>query len=496
MYQGNAIKTITQNSELIAKMYLTDLTEVRELMKPLYSEKPRGEKPRDPVTMLRSCILMKETHETSVTKWVDTLKTNDSYAILSGFKPDDVPGVGTFYDFIDRLFGIDDDKKQQLKERTRIFKRKPTKKYKKNEKQPPKHPDIINKLSQRFINNEHKELHLGQNEILQQIFRSSFVNHSAELGLLGDINNLITSGDGTLIKTAASHYGIKICDCVKKGISNCNCKRKFSDFGARWGWDSYREKWVYGYSFFEINACGGKYDLPIYFIQTQAQRNDGVSSIVALDQAIKLYPNLKFVKNLGDSAMDNYGYYKFLDHHNIEPFIDLNVTKTGNFIYKELNIDENGVPICEGGFQMVHSGYCQDRMRHKWRCPRKVLKSFPPENETICKKFDYCSKSDYGRTFYTYQKDNIRLFTKTPRGSREWKTIYKMRSASERSNKRKKKDYQLEQDNVRGDYRWMFRYALGAMCQHIDAWLAESKERFGEMCLEWEKVDLTAKRPT
>jgi len=439
---------------------------------------------------------MKLTHETSITKWVETLNQNDSYAILSGFKPDDVPGVGTFYDFVDRLFGIDDDKKQQHKTRTRIFKRKSNKKYKKNEKQPPKHSDIVNKLVQRMIKNDQKKLHLGQNEILQQIFRRTFVDHSAELGLLGDTNNLIASGDGTLIQTAASPYGIKICDCPQKGIFDCHCKRKFTDFGARWGWDSYREKYVFGYSFFEINVCGGKHDLPIYFIQTQAQRNDGVSSVVALNQALKLYDNIKFVKNLADAAMDNYGYYKFLDHHDIEPFIDLNSTNKGNFIYKELTINENGIPICEGGFLMVNFGYCHDRMRHKWRCSLKVLKSFPPENETICKKLDYCSKSDYGRTFYTYQQDNIRLFTKTPRNSPEWKTIYKMRSGSERSNKRKKKDYQLEQDKVREDYRWMFRYALAAMCQHIDAWLAESKEQFEEMCIEWENVELTVKRPT
>ena len=136
---------------------------------------------------------------------------------------------------------------------------------------------------------------------------------------------------------------------------------------------------------------------------------------------------------------------------------------------------------------MVYSGFSPDRMRHKWRCPLKAQKSFPTENEQRCQQFDYCTPSNYGRTFYTYQQDNVRLFTKTPRNSQQWKAIYKRRTASERSNKRKKIDYQLEHDRVRSDYQGMIRYALAAMCQHIDAWYDIAKEQFIELCLSWEQ---------
>ena len=40
----------------------------------------------------------------SVTHWVETLHTSQFFAVLSGFQPWDIPGVGTFYDFIDRLW--------------------------------------------------------------------------------------------------------------------------------------------------------------------------------------------------------------------------------------------------------------------------------------------------------------------------------------------------------------------------------------------------------
>ena len=44
---------------------------------------------------------------TSLTEWAAQLKMNPLYAILSGFEPGNTPGVGTFYDFINRLWNSD-----------------------------------------------------------------------------------------------------------------------------------------------------------------------------------------------------------------------------------------------------------------------------------------------------------------------------------------------------------------------------------------------------
>ncbi len=54
--------------------------------------------------MLRSLMPMHHQKITSVDQWVFTLKTTPIFAILSGFSPDDVPGVGSFYDFFNRLW--------------------------------------------------------------------------------------------------------------------------------------------------------------------------------------------------------------------------------------------------------------------------------------------------------------------------------------------------------------------------------------------------------
>ena len=57
--------------------------------------------------MLHSLLLAVICKVTSITQWVDILRTQPLYAVISGFEPDDVPGVGTFYDFINKLWKLD-----------------------------------------------------------------------------------------------------------------------------------------------------------------------------------------------------------------------------------------------------------------------------------------------------------------------------------------------------------------------------------------------------
>ena len=62
--------------------------------------------PRPPSCMLRSLLLALKFKITSITAWVKSLQLNPMYACLSGFDPNDVPGVGTFYDFMARLWDL------------------------------------------------------------------------------------------------------------------------------------------------------------------------------------------------------------------------------------------------------------------------------------------------------------------------------------------------------------------------------------------------------
>ena len=68
---------------------------------------------------------------------------------------------------------------------------------------------------------------------------------------------------------------------------------------------------------------------------------------------------------------------------------------------------------------------------------------------------------------------DLRLFTRTVRGSKAWKEVYKRRTTTERSIKRKKIDYRMEHTRVRSKRRRLWLLTLGAINQHLDAWRAE-----------------------
>jgi len=72
------------------------------------------------------------------------------------------------------------------------------------------------------------------------------------------------------------------------------------------------------------------------------------------------------------------------------------------------------------------------------------------------------------------------LFTPTPRNSKAWRDVYKLRSGSERSFSRKKKDYELERCWVKGFKAWYWRAYFAAINQRLDAWVEQSlKNGFG-----------------
>ncbi len=117
---------------------------------------------------------------------------------------------------------------------------------------------------------------------------------------------------------------------------------------------------------------------------------------------------------------------------------------------------------------MKTNGYDQNRDRQKWRCPLAA------GTHNSCAS--PCSTAKYGRTFHTYPKCDVRLNPRTPRGSNEWKPIYKRRTSVERSNKREKVDYKLESGRHRSTMMWYIRLYGIMTCQHVDAWYTHFRE--------------------
>lgn len=444
----------------ISKLYILNLDELKSVISSLYSftGRPSNLQPE----IFRSFILMNHLHIT-LDEWLFKIKNNDILRIAAGFHKNVLPALASYYDFINRIIKLDE--RPRLKKK----KRKPSKKLGKGKKLLPKKPNIVARLVKKILAG--RRLNNRPEFVLQKIFAQVCVKPSLDLGLISP--SLSISGDGTCIKTGASHFGVKTCKCNDNGNYHCDCTRKFSDPNATWGWDSHTEQWFYGYTGYFISTYNkaAKLDLPLYLRLVNAKRHDSVSAVVALAEFIDLYPFLKVDSFISDSASDNYPTYELLNNLNINAVIALNSKNKGNFKYPpHLSIDENGVPSCIANYKMIRSGFCgKDRCRIKWRCPRVLGKAI------YCDACDNCSKSNYGRVIYTKPDWDLRLFTKIPRGSSRWKLKMNERTAAERVNNRILNNYGIENTKSRGKKRISFFTTIAAFNIHLDAQLAKLK---------------------
>ncbi|MFD0717713.1 transposase [Paenibacillus sp. GCM10027626] len=461
---GPGVVLINKDWPLVAKLWMTDLSAITTLLYDSYSD--RGPKPRDPVSLLRSYLTLLMTNPTmGLTEWINEMKRTPIYAILSGFDFDDLPGVGTFYDFFERLWPAVDKHLKPKKQRKRKGK---TKKGKKGEKAPTTTTGRVKRLVAWMMRHTDKKTALPGDRLFD-FFQSQILEVSANLGLLGDLSALSAAGDGTPVVTSAYPRSKPTCDCRARGIADCNHPRLYSQPDCDSGWDSAREKHFNGYHLYMISAADSKHDLPLYPRLQPASRHDAVSLVMSTVEFKQRFTLGTVDKMLLDAAHDAEAIYLLLDHQKIEPFIDLNNRSKKNMATEsDIQISPTGIPICPKGNEMKPNGFDKSQNRHKWRCSPSCG----------------CSDAKYGRTYHTHSSDNLRLFPKTARGSEKWKLIYKRRASIERSNKREKVDYNLESGRHRSTMMWYMRIYGIMICQHMDAWYVSQKD-------EWDKLKST-----
>ena len=218
-------------------------------------------------------------------------------------------------------------------------------------------------------------------------------------------------------------------------------------------------------------------DLPVFPLLERASRHDMLSFLHSFFTMKAYLPEFHIEKLLLDSAHDAYAVYECCRRENITPFIDLNPDHTGHFTYKDdFTIDDDGVPICKLGLRMHKDGYEAAKHRAKYRRPKSNRK-----NGCFCEH--PCSPAKYGRTVHLFTDDNPRLFNIPPRDSIAWKKEYDGRTSVERSNKREKEDYKLEDGRHRSTKMWYCRLYGILMLQHLDAWEMPSTKAFQESLL-------------
>jgi len=441
--------------EIFLRFRNLDLSAVDRIMLDCYSI--LGTEPRQPSCMLRSLLLMIVTKCPSIAIWVLTLHTSPFYAILSGFDPKDVPGVGTFYDFISRLWNLATPNfsshiKPPIKQKVKKPKGKGQKAVSIEKESV---AELIQRLSQiTFLAD--KEAY----GLLFTIFRTCFLDESIQRGKINPAR-LNIAGDGTPVVTAARFRSHHICDCWKSGNFNCDCNRYFPQPDCSIGWDSSRDCWYFGYDLYILTDADS--DLPLFPLYHAASKHDSHGFCEAFFRFRALAPDLKPASLLLDSAHDSMAMYKLCKKESIVPFIALNLGNTKKTEdYHGVKIGPDGVPICSAGLKMKTNGNDLHRQYAKFRCPLN--------NNGVCTCEHPCSDAKYGRTCSIPMESNIRLYTSPPRESNDWKLMYNKRTSSERCNKRIKLDWLLEAGKHHSTKFWYVRLYLIMMLIHMTSW--------------------------
>ncbi len=153
-----------------------------------------------------------------------------------------------------------------------------------------------------------------------------------------------------------------------------------------------------------------------------------------LDDFFFLHPDVKPQTFLGDSAFDTIDTYSFLknDFHFQKVIIPYNIRNESTL--KQVGYNEYGYPVCpnNSSLPMKYRGICREKGRSdriKWTCPKTFFK----KGKYICGCKKPCSTATKGRTTYTYQNMDFRMFPGIQRDSEEWIELYKIRAVVEKS---------------------------------------------------------------
>lgn len=137
---------------------------------------------------------------------------------------------------------------------------------------------------------------------------------------------------------------------------------------------------------------------------------------------------------LGDSAFDTIDTYGLLkdDFHFQKTIIPYNPRNESSL--SKVGYNDYGYPVCpnDSSLSMKYHGLCREKGRAdriKWGCPKMSYK----KSEWSCSCENPCSTAVRGRTTYTYDNMDFRMFPGIQCDSEEWVKLYKIRVAVEKA---------------------------------------------------------------
>ena len=450
------------------KLRLLDIDIAMDFLLPFYSSTGRPAKNQPQI--LRSFLLFffmvsMGLTSPSLTRWVSNLSHDRVLDALIGCPLDSLPPLGSYFDFMDRLWV---HAVPALYSRKKLLpaswnSARPDKPNGKHQKAVERSINITERIAARVLN--HKDILFNFESRLQTLFYRVAVLPSLHCGVIPS-DSLTVSGDGTAVHTHANPHGKH----TKEQLASLSpeelsfAPRHYSDPDARWGWDSGLDQYYFGYTLFQLSCYNPslRTDVPLLLRFTSAKRHDSVCFLTAFHEMEKHMPSLS-VKNMClDSAMDNMPTYRLLKKRGIRAFIDLN-SKCGRpkIIPDTIRIDKNGTPLCNAGRPMVPYGQDRSTGYLMWRCP------FGKDHVSKCPQ--NCSNAKYGRVIKTRPEWDIRLYTDVPRGTEAYRRIYSQRTATERINNRILNDYGLQRMRIHRKDHYSFYATMIGICIHLDA---------------------------
>jgi hypothetical protein len=305
------------------------------------------------------------------------------------------------------------------------------------------------------------------------------VRPSMERGLLGDLSNLITAGDGSALPTYSNGHGKKTCTHGRR--EQCDCPRVYSDPDARSGWDPYRKCYYFGHKFYEICESASGRALPLHIRLDPANESDHTSSVKAYEHLLKqLRAQLERIgisTAVLDTGHDSDANHRYLRSRNIRPVIPLSSNVPAAHPERpEISLSRNAIPLCQANVEMASWGtggtgrplfVCPVKANKLDRCPL-APKDPGAEPNWVCQP-----NTQLGPSLHLKTDDAPRLFPEISRNSAGFAKLYATRTTCERSNSTKKETYNLLDCHHRRKSFWLIRLYQMALLQHATAWISE-----------------------
>lgn len=495
-HEPDVAAQLTRFGTALVVLWELDLAPARPVLQACYAPLPRGGDPWDPLVMLRCLLLAALVKQPAINDWVDDLRANRVLRVLAGLLGEDVPGVGTFYDFFHRLHNgpIRRSCEHQLRPSDAERQRARTPRQLKKAERPPKEkkkpgrrrkgdpaPVVDPAVTERLV----AELQAARDQSnpadlqarLAAILLTVGVHESAQRGLLGKLGQLRVTGDGSALVTGASSQGRRVCGHPR--TQHCDCPKRYSDPDAQFGWDHYRQIYFFGHHFYEIQVNSEGNDLPLAIRLDPGNASDFTASLLTFERLRKdlrvTLPELAIKIFIADSGHDSEPTYRFLLGHGVTPVMPLKSPAPATHPKRpDVHLSPRGVPTCQAGAEMTSWGSAGPE-RKIFVCPVKAGKLptcplAPPEQpDWRCQP-----GTRLGPAVVIKVDDNPRLCPPIPRNSPGYQPLMNLRSGCERSNSVKKETFKLEAAHHRRSSFWLIRLHLIALLQHARAWVARA----------------------